>query len=758
MPLNAVPHGGHSRSRRPSKPDGAAPSQPDSRAGAVFVWRVALPILVATFILGLLFANVLRQQQFWPFCWTHDELGHLVLTVDSQVVPSASMRGHVQSISTSNGTMVIAQNMTAVSSQRWFSGTNAQVNYLQHRARLANTMHRVASVQVQWSDGSVTVLDAPRAEWQRLGAEHFWFAWLIGVSLCALSLIWSLRWHNWPAICYGLVCACMGVNILLMSATGVLNISASEVWLSNEAMARACFDLLGAWAILQGCASLTLTPQGARFLGWFTAGIALFIAWGMRHFGLNLFWWPQMVVLFALLVGWFMMARPRVRRERPRLLAIANVSALATLSWLIQMAVIVSPASGHVRLEAIRNSVPAFCMLIIGVALLLIPLVLRSVRRTQELSLAIALTCSGVALCLTLLAINQGMPWPVNVASATLTGLLYLHSRRWMRRRRTDRDLPSTEKMFGPLFRAVREVELNPAKTQAVLSELLTQLFRPARVQVIDKCLTSCETMRDGAALLVPVPQLHGLDTDSRTPQTLVLHAARRAQDRFHSEDARMVDRILEQMKRAVEFDQALERARYEERLRIAQDLHDDIGARLLTMMYKAPDTEMEDYLRHTLQDLKTLTRGLAASTHWLSHAMAEWKADISQRLGAADCELVWSAQCDRDLELTVVQWSALTRVMRELVSNAMAHGHASVVQIELVLVGPKLTLNLCDNGVGTDPKSWSMGLGLGGIRKRVRQLGGQVAWSLVSIEERDLDQSSYPGGGVRCRVSVPMP
>ena len=68
-------------------------------------------------------------------------------------------------------------------------------------------------------------------------------------------------------------------------------------------------------------------------------------------------------------------------------------------------------------------------------------------------------------------------------------------------------------------------------------------------------------------------------------------------------------------------FDQAVEHGRSEERVRIAQDLHDDIGARLLTLMYKAQTPEMEDYVRHTLQDLKTLTRGLAAPNHRLSHA-----------------------------------------------------------------------------------------------------------------------------------------
>jgi len=49
------------------------------------------------------------------------------------------------------------------------------------------------------------------------------------------------------------------------------------------------------------------------------------------------------------------------------------------------------------------------------------------------------------------------------------------------------------------------------------------------------------------------------------------------------------------------------------------------------------------------------------------------------------------------------------------------------------------------DDGVGGTPKDWSTGLGLGGIRKRVRMLGGTIAW---------LPNTPV---GVRCEVSVPL-
>jgi signal transduction histidine kinase len=178
-----------------------------------------------------------------------------------------------------------------------------------------------------------------------------------------------------------------------------------------------------------------------------------------------------------------------------------------------------------------------------------------------------------------------------------------------------------------------------------------------------------------------------------------------------------------------VAYDQAVERGRHEERLRIAQDLHDDIGARLLTLMYQARTPEMEDYIRHTLQDLKTLTRGLAAAEHRLSHAAGEWKADLTQRLSAAHAQLKWSCNFEQDQALSVVQWSALTRLLRELVSNALFHGHASCVQVCLQFEPSGLLMTVSDDGVGRNPQSWSHGLGMGGVRKRVKLLGGDVSW-----------------------------
>jgi signal transduction histidine kinase len=293
----------------------------------------------------------------------------------------------------------------------------------------------------------------------------------------------------------------------------------------------------------------------------------------------------------------------------------------------------------------------------------------------------------------------------------------------------------STERTFELLYRAARQVQAQPSQYAQTLAQLLRELFEPLEVVAAKRVPARALVVAGGSALTVPLA----------SGTALTLRFAQRGRRLFGHEDSRLADRVVEQLRRARAYDQAVEKGRTEERLRIAQDLHDDIGARLLTLMYQAPTPELEDYIRHTLQDLKTLTRGLAASEHLLSHAAAEWKGDLAQRLAAARAELVWSFSADEDLQLSVVQWSALTRVIRELVTNALFHGSATRIEVNLVLEQGQLKLQVLDDGKGQAPHTWAHGLGLGGVRKRVKLLGGEVRWT-----------QELPSG-ILCAVTIPM-
>lgn len=322
---------------------------------------------------------------------------------------------------------------------------------------------------------------------------------------------------------------------------------------------------------------------------------------------------------------------------------------------------------------------------------------------------------------------------------------MYSALRSWILGRRTGAAAMSAERMFDRLYRMARELEQSPEQARRQIADLLQELFAPLSLLPTEHAEAQSRVSIDGSTLVVPIPSLSARDVPPTAAGGLVLRFAHQGQRLFTQADAQLSERLIEQLRRAVAYDRAVEQGRSEERARIAQDLHDDIGARLLTLMYQAPNPEMEEYIRHTLQDLKTLTRGLAAAHHPLSHAAAEWKADIGQRLSAAGCDLHWHFSTDRELLLSVVQWSGLTRVLRELVNNIIAHAQANQVWISVCFDRAQLAIQVCDDGIGREPEAWSQGLGLGGVRKRVRLLGGQVVW----VEQ--------PGPGIRCDVRLPM-
>jgi signal transduction histidine kinase len=456
-------------------------------------------------------------------------------------------------------------------------------------------------------------------------------------------------------------------------------------------------------------------------------------------------WWTQasvsvMGLMMMGLLSWSYRIEPH-----PFAIVLRRFAVVAVSTWIL-LTVALAAAS---QTPGVQHNIAAIGSMIwyvfLASLLLLVPFLSKSQQIMREFSLLAAISTVATSLDLLFVAVFSFGQFASLTLSLFLSLGVYAGARQWILNQLLGNSMLTTERMFEQLYRIAREVEAHPERTPALLSQLLRELFEPIEVLVVDKRSTVTRVLADGSAIILPVPQLGSNDGDDDmqgNAGSIVLRFAHRGRRLFTSEDARLADRIVEQLRRAVAFDKAVEQGRSEERARLAQDLHDDIGARLLTLMYKAHSPEMEEYVRHTLQDLKTLTRGLAAPNHRLSHAAAEWKADLTQRLTAAHIELGWTCQFDDDILLSVVQWSALTRVMRELVSNTIAHAQARRVDVEFNLENDRLDLSVVDDGIGRNPRAWSHGLGLGGVRKRVKQLGGEVEWHELSR-------------GIACRVII---
>jgi signal transduction histidine kinase len=493
-------------------------------------------------------------------------------------------------------------------------------------------------------------------------------------------------------------------------------------------------------------------PQAGR-LALPVWGLALAaVAWALLRPPAGLWWWAQGLTLAynlaaVVLPGWSRHRQGSPLADMLQRLILAGAGTLLLLS--IAMALASRDGQAQYTVATVGTAV---WTMFFATLLMLAPFL--SNARPAQRELAILAGACTVTCSLDLLLEAAFSLGPLASLLLALTGslLVYRAARSWILHQLAGPGTLSAERMFDSLYRVARELEQAPEQVARHLSGLLREVFDPLEVARTGKVVSRIRVAADGSTLVVPIPVLpgEGSATSESAPGSasggaIVLRFARRGQRLFTHEDLQLAERLIEQLRRAVAYDRAVEHGRAEERTRIAQDLHDDIGARLLTLMYKAQDPEVEEYIRHTLQDLKTLTRGLAAANHRLSHAAAEWKSDITGRLAATGCDLHWSFSADRDILLTVVQWSGLTRVLRELVNNIITHAQASQVDISVHFDRGLMTLLVSDDGIGRSPETWSHGLGLGGVRKRVKLLGGRVAWT------------ELPGQGIRCEVRSPL-
>ncbi|WP_146152043.1 sensor histidine kinase [Ahniella affigens] len=157
-------------------------------------------------------------------------------------------------------------------------------------------------------------------------------------------------------------------------------------------------------------------------------------------------------------------------------------------------------------------------------------------------------------------------------------------------------------------------------------------------------------------------------------------------------------------------------------------DLHDDIGASLLNLVYAAPTPEFADQLRAVLQDLRDVVTRARATPGTLEQTLAQIEAETRQRLSLAGLELEWT----QDLEPNAAPVSKpllfhLFRLFREAVSNTLKHANATRFAVRLQANQQTLRIEIRDNGEAGNAET--PGQGKRNMRDRADHLQGSVTW-----------------------------
>ena len=184
------------------------------------------------------------------------------------------------------------------------------------------------------------------------------------------------------------------------------------------------------------------------------------------------------------------------------------------------------------------------------------------------------------------------------------------------------------------------------------------------------------------------------------------------------------------------------------ERKRIAADLHDDLGAKLLTIVHTSESERISTLAREALEEMRLSVRGLTGKPVRLADALGDWRAEVVSRLAQAGIEGEWLAPEDLPQTLSARAYVQTTRILREATSNIIKHSGASLCSVTASIANGDFLLVVQDNGEGISNEidhRLDRGHGLASMKNRAKQLQGQC---LVE---------SGTGYGTVIRLTVPL-
>lgn len=177
-----------------------------------------------------------------------------------------------------------------------------------------------------------------------------------------------------------------------------------------------------------------------------------------------------------------------------------------------------------------------------------------------------------------------------------------------------------------------------------------------------------------------------------------------------------------------------------EERRRIARELHDDLGQQLTLIKLELAKfngvsevNRLTDIAAATVRNISYLLHpplldetGLRAALHWYVEGIAK-RSNI-------DISLTFRPQTfprlPGDIEATIF------RIIQESLTNVCRHANSESARVEIEKQSETVTVRVRDYGEGLPPEianrniSSGLGVGVSGMRERVRQFGGDLTIS----------------------------
>ncbi len=213
-----------------------------------------------------------------------------------------------------------------------------------------------------------------------------------------------------------------------------------------------------------------------------------------------------------------------------------------------------------------------------------------------------------------------------------------------------------------------------------------------------------------------------------------------------------LVDRVVASAGAAAQAELARERAAFDERQRITQDMHDGLGLQLGAALRMAERGVVDgptfaSALQACADELRLIVDASASGTGEFLSLLGNLRFRLQPRLEAIGLRMHWHMDdFPDDLVLPPATALQILRIVQEAIHNTVRHAHASAIHIETAHGEHPghVALVVRDDGRGYDATAVKQGRGLPGMQRRAAEMGLR------------LQQRSGPGG-TAVQIDIPL-
>jgi signal transduction histidine kinase len=285
---------------------------------------------------------------------------------------------------------------------------------------------------------------------------------------------------------------------------------------------------------------------------------------------------------------------------------------------------------------------------------------------------------------------------PIKAISLSLivAGLLYFPIRQWLLQKILPGQQQSIENKINDAVSNLIENKNNEAG--ADWGETIQTYFNPAHIIQKSSLVQTTQITDSGLSLLVP---------GSSGKNGLLITGKNYGRKLFDQEDVQHIDALHTLTTMVTDADIAATQAAKNERKRIMQDLHDTMGAQLLTLVHRSTHEKYTEDVRSTLHSLRKSVHLLSTSKPiLLGQMIAEWRTELNEKTDELDIQLEWPLHADslEEVKIPLRQALRIAFIARESLVTSALKFRPEKINVDVVEIGKSICLIIFLNSINS--------------------------------------------------------